>query len=966
MRGRCYNIVTGEAGEDICTLGPIVWDNFDNYWVMKDMDVTGATTSMGGSFRCASMEEDCLQLGKNPGNEAQGFDAIGQAMMSIFEIFTMGWVDLMYNVQDSVGYWHWMYFVLVVLLGPMFCLQLFLVVICNRASQVEAERKEAEESKKREAEALLEAQKAAEVVRDKQVFSAIDVDNSGQISLDELRDFMTSHDPSITEEEILKRFTQMDKDNSGAVDKAEFVAAGGKARERARSCKVAHFFDEIDQDKSNTISLNELRDFLKKKYPGITDEDVQNRFARMKKNKDGSVDRKEAIADWEVRTDAWSELQSETLEAAHPALSPRNPKEITQHHSPTAPEGIDEVDQSMGQPIFDRKSFGQIDIDHSGDISVDEFRAFMQSKNPEVTEEEVQERFNQMDKNHDGTVSKAEFVAANGLVREPSKTSAKQKRLLTLEGLQRKIKAIAVSERLQNLVMVVILLSTCFMAMDGLCEYDSADCDFANACLFGGRSCAHYKGTLEFLNLGFTIIFVFELTIKIVGFGPVTFFRGEGSGMNIFDTVIVVNSVIEFQGGLEAGTCFFDFFQGAATDVVAQTWPPGSEDFNLGRVVTAQDMFGKDYVLSLSAITPYEMAPAWKDSILNIPRVVQGDDGTWSYNPMMYLCCSAGGGAAVLRALRLVRLVKLLRRFPEIIKQFKILGDAMGSIAALLVLIVIMMFIFTILGMNLLGGSIRGDWPPSEYSDSGLMVGMEVYLTIPWDENGGKRRHGKVHWYDFENHPRAPWKVELEYGGNKGGGGGWDPFVNVSVGGVLDEYGHLWAATIDDDTTGVPIITGFAPRFNFDNLGSAFLTAYAIFFQADWNLRLYEAMGSGLGIGFAFYYYALIILGNWILLNLFIAILIGKFTEQRAAKLEENMDNMEAEFLKRLSGLDEEEQAEELLTFFNEFDVDGSGEIDKDEFNTALLKLGVALKPNELSKLMLETTGDNSDIIVPR
>jgi hypothetical protein len=77
--------VTGEVGEDICTLGPVDWNNPDYYWVMKDMDVTGAKHT-GGAFRCAPMEEECLQLGRNPGNESQGFDAIGQAMMTTFEI----------------------------------------------------------------------------------------------------------------------------------------------------------------------------------------------------------------------------------------------------------------------------------------------------------------------------------------------------------------------------------------------------------------------------------------------------------------------------------------------------------------------------------------------------------------------------------------------------------------------------------------------------------------------------------------------------------------------------------------------------------------------------------------------------------------------------------------------------------------------------------------------------------------
>jgi glucose-1-phosphate thymidylyltransferase len=51
---------------------------------------------------------------------------------------------------------------------------------------------------------------------------------------------------------------------------------------------------------------------------------------------------------------------------------------------------------------------------------------------------------------------------------------------------------------------------------------------------------------LEAINLLFTLVFCFELAVKIFGFGPWTFVSGVGSGMNIFDTIIVLAGVVEF------------------------------------------------------------------------------------------------------------------------------------------------------------------------------------------------------------------------------------------------------------------------------------------------------------------------------------------------------------------------------------------------------------------------------------
>jgi hypothetical protein len=382
------------------------------------------------------------------------------------------------------------------------------------------------------------------------------------------------------------------------------------------------------------------------------------------------------------------------------------------------------------------------------------------------------------------------------------------------------------------------------------------------------------------------LIFCFELVVKILGAGPLNFVSGPGSGMNIFDTIIVLASVIEFGPGVSAFQCYFNYFEGSATEELMTSFQ-GRAGTGNASVVTVADIFGANEVLLTSDIPAMELSPAWKESLWSIPRVILSVDpetgaGSYQYNYMLYVFCSGGGGMAVLRAFRLVRLVKFVRNFPEVTKQFKILSDVMGSIIALLVLIMIMLFIFTILGMNILGGMLVGEWPPED----GLVVGQEVYIHVPWDENRGRPRHGNIQWFDFENHPLTPYKVEVEYGGSKGGGGGYDPTTNVSLGGSLDEYGFIWAGIVDDKNLGVAYITDFVPRMHFDNLGQAFLTSFQVYTQSNWSQNLFDVMGSTRSVIYSLFFYSLVILGNWVLFNLFIAILIGKFSEQRKNALE--------------------------------------------------------------------------------
>ena len=123
----------------------------------------------------------------------------------------------------------------------------------------------------------------------------------------------------------------------------------------ATTADVDKKFNNIDTDKSGTITIDELRAAMKRENPAVTEAQVQKRWAAMDFNKDGSVSRKEFV-------------QAE--------------------------------------------DFAAIDTDSSGTITIDELRAAMKRENRAVTEAQVIARFASLDVNRDGSLSQAEYMRA--------------------------------------------------------------------------------------------------------------------------------------------------------------------------------------------------------------------------------------------------------------------------------------------------------------------------------------------------------------------------------------------------------------------------------------------------------------------------------------------------------------------------------------------------------------------------
>ncbi|XP_067636401.1 voltage-dependent T-type calcium channel subunit alpha-1G isoform X1 [Eurosta solidaginis] len=79
---------------------------------------------------------ECREVGNNPFQGTISFDNIGMAWVAIFLVISLeGWTDIMYYVQDAHSFWDWIYFVLLIVIGSFFMINLCLVVIATQFSE---------------------------------------------------------------------------------------------------------------------------------------------------------------------------------------------------------------------------------------------------------------------------------------------------------------------------------------------------------------------------------------------------------------------------------------------------------------------------------------------------------------------------------------------------------------------------------------------------------------------------------------------------------------------------------------------------------------------------------------------------------------------------------------------------------------------------------------------------------------
>jgi hypothetical protein len=156
---------------------------------------------------------------------------------------------------------------------------------------------------------------------------------------------------------------------------------------------------------------------------------------------------------------------------------------------------------------------------------------------------------------------------------------------------------------------------------------------------------------------------------------------------------------------------------------------------------------------------------------------------------------------------------------------------------------------------------------------------------------------------------------------------------------------------------------GFAsvPRANFDDLNNSLLTVFQVLTGENWNEVLYNSMSIGgleSQILTAIFFISMYVMGNFISLNLFLAILLDNF----ASGIEEEMENAVSDptlFDDRPHTL----KLKSISEAFDRFDIDNSGLIDPAEFKLLIFNLGVPMTDSQCQQVFAFLDSDRSGMI---
>uniref|UniRef100_A0A8C0JA90 Calcium voltage-gated channel subunit alpha1 H n=1 Tax=Chelonoidis abingdonii TaxID=106734 RepID=A0A8C0JA90_CHEAB len=124
---KCSNIPNRKEYRVECTLS---MDSYNQNLYNPDFSNRNACINWNQYYNV------CKAGDVNPHNGAINFDNIGYAWIAIFQVITLeGWVDIMYYVMDAHSFYNFIYFILLIIVGSFFMINLCLVVIATQFSE---------------------------------------------------------------------------------------------------------------------------------------------------------------------------------------------------------------------------------------------------------------------------------------------------------------------------------------------------------------------------------------------------------------------------------------------------------------------------------------------------------------------------------------------------------------------------------------------------------------------------------------------------------------------------------------------------------------------------------------------------------------------------------------------------------------------------------------------------------------
>ena len=291
-----------------------------------------------------------------------------------------------------------------------------------------------------------------------------------------------------------------------------------------------------------------------------------------------------------------------------------------------------------------------------------------------------------------------------------------------------------------------------------------------------------------------------------------------------------------------------------------------------------------------------------------------------------YACEGASLVVQLLRAMRLIRLAKLIRFFPNLRRQLMLLVKMLGACASTILFLIIFMFTFSVLGMVFLGGQLFT--PVSHQYD--IYLGALIYFR--WSPNPSSYFQSNllrptlpghpayVINIDVVNYPDAPFLVQPLYGAElahilredppkqgtlflmdvslfkskkkeevEAGGDPTQAAADACLADGLSKVGSrckwvLWTTLGEQSTEAT--ITYKSIRSNFNSFPMAGLTVLQLLSKAGWPEVMAVARTRFGGIILA-YMYPLIFIGELIVLNMTTAVVIVCFSNRSQAQSSE-------------------------------------------------------------------------------
>ncbi|CAL5096481.1 unnamed protein product [Urochloa decumbens] len=134
-----------------------------------------------------------------------------------------------------------------------------------------------------------------EIVGLKEMFKSLDTDNSGTITLEELRTGLPKLGTKISESEIRQLMEAADVDGNGTIDYVEFISATMHMNRLEKEDHIYKAFEYFDKDHSGHITVDELEEALKK-YDMGDEATIKEIIAEVDTDHDGRIDYQEFVA----------------------------------------------------------------------------------------------------------------------------------------------------------------------------------------------------------------------------------------------------------------------------------------------------------------------------------------------------------------------------------------------------------------------------------------------------------------------------------------------------------------------------------------------------------------------------------------------------------------------------------------------------------------------------------------------